>query len=589
MRITRIRVRAWKGVNASFDCDHVTAFLGPNGTGKTTAVSAVAYALTGRWPGIGDKYPALMALTEPSVPTDVEIETDDGVVVHRGYTAAHKASVWIQEGGDRVHGSKAEDRIGRLFGDVSFFADALEPERAIWRLSPEKFQTWVFGLCGAAAAWTPQRLTETVGDYGHDWNPALHRDPSICLAMNLAAVGESLLAAQRITRESEITAQTITSLREVTDEELEKARADHVAAVQDLARLQAALADPKPVEPAEPPVVRSHLDALRDELMAAEAELGAAENVAKAIHDAKLAAEEHLRLVSLARSRCAEGGSCPVCASKPEDGAWLDKAFTAATAMLQQSSDAVRNKAPELVRLCQERDAAAKQLQGLQRLWDHYDAQWANYQQALDAWRARGVGSEEEVSAVQVRSAQIKVKVAADVLAVTESAWTKWREVALHKDAVERSRAREAQLKALRTRLREVRTEMLRDATEPLQRSLASVAALAPQNGEFTVRTTDEFVQVGLMRGDRFIPYAAMSGAERLRATIALYAARRMLRPEPWSALFVDALEQVYAAEDRATILATLAAVTVLDNVFVAGACHDTFNVPGVRCHVTAS
>jgi hypothetical protein len=68
---------------------------------------------------------------------------------------------------------------------------------------------------------------------------------------------------------------------------------------------------------------------------------------------------------------------------------------------------------------------------------------------------------------------------------------------------------------------------------------------------------------------------------------MALYAAHRILRPQPWSGLFVDAFEHVYDHADRVAILEAIDAVGVLDNVFVAGAfdAGDAASAAGVTWH----
>jgi len=571
VRVKTIKVTNVKGITESFDCDHVTVFCGPNGTGKTTAVSAVAWALTGRFPGIGEKTAPLLQLGTPGRAMGVTLELTNGMVIKRGFTTGGQSLVHFALSSEVLTGKVAQTRIAGAFGDTELFTSALDAERGVWRMSPEKFQQWVFGLCTSAAAWTRERLEEAVGDSPEDWDGSAHKDPATCLAINIERVGESIRVAQRMVREAETTAATITSIREVTEADVQAARRDRDAALAAVTALKTALSDPKPVEPTAPSIARHLLEAMRVELADLEQATEKAAVVITNAHASEVSARQHLQFMRTSQDRCADG-ECPVCGSNPGQTDWISvnvQFAEEAHAAAVQSLSVARNYHRAIA---DKRDSLSRDSQHLAVSWERYDAAVESWRAAVAAWTDRRANAPKDVSEAALQSAEMQLRVATDALAVVEDAYSKFREVNVHMGAVDRAKAREEHLKALRNRLRDIRLQMLRDACIPLQDALLRMSPLAPHGTQWAVDVDGDFVQVGMKRGDKFIPYATMSGAERLRATLALHAAYRALRPQPWSGLFVDAFEQVYLPSDRYDILSALGQIQSIDNVFVAGA-----------------
>jgi hypothetical protein len=200
----------------------VTLFTGYNGTGKTAAVGAVAYALTGRFPGLLAVHPGdLLALAnDPRRGFRVRIEADDGTEVERGVDVTFEASTGTDKpehrflvgrpGGHPAKSKAAEGLLRTLFGDVAWFVEAFDPERSIWRLSGEKRKEWALNLCAGSSGWSRERLLGEIGKKSDDWNPELGRDAGTCLELNLDNLSERLKDLQRLVREANTVAEGVT-------------------------------------------------------------------------------------------------------------------------------------------------------------------------------------------------------------------------------------------------------------------------------------------------------------------------------------------------------------------------------------------
>jgi energy-coupling factor transporter ATP-binding protein EcfA2 len=226
MYLTTLILTGLRSVDhSSVQLGDVTLFTGPNGAGKTAAVGAIAYALTGRFPGVPMTVPGLLTLAnDPDKGFTVQLIGSDETIVERGIEIGSdgKASqkILVEHQNRRAEGKRAEAVINKLFGDVDWFIDAFDPERSIWRQSGEKRKEWALSLCAASSGWTIDRLTVEIGEKSEYWNGDLATDAGRCLDLNLANLYEKELGLRRLIKEAKVVADGVTVSDEVATIEL---------------------------------------------------------------------------------------------------------------------------------------------------------------------------------------------------------------------------------------------------------------------------------------------------------------------------------------------------------------------------------
>jgi len=204
----------------------VNLFVGPNGSGKTTIVGAIAYALTGQFPGfVGIRASDLLPLaTNPKEGFQVTLVAEDDdhersdITIERGVHRDGENFLKVSHGAKKSKGiESAKTMLGPLVGEVQWFLDAFNPEKSIWRLSDEKRKEWVLNLCAGASKWTKERLIKEMGGWTPkegelpDWNPNLAPDAATCVDLNLDKLKDRVLAAQKVVREAKVIVDGVTA------------------------------------------------------------------------------------------------------------------------------------------------------------------------------------------------------------------------------------------------------------------------------------------------------------------------------------------------------------------------------------------
>ena len=528
-KILSIEIDGLCGLHERVELSPVAVFTGPNGSGKSTVVGAVAYALTGRFPGVvGVTAEALQALApDPAgfvVALDASYAGATGDIRVRRGVQKGKRLLSVTLNGQTIRGVRdAEALIRQHFGDVDWFVDMFDQERSFWRMSQEKRSRWMFELCASASGWTKERVLAQLNisplsaddaafdDPANtaafqrkiDWNPNLGRDAASNVEINLQQLEERLLATQRVAREATSIAGGIAAPAFApTDEQLDDAEKAFRAAA-------AVNADVRQCADTS----RAKLDQL----------------------DKDIAAGDHELLLSEVLAGLAPK-QCPTC------GHTLDGAQAAAAA--KRLADVTAQLVIAQARLLEARRLEAEQRDALTEAVrvasERYEA---TFQVHKTLQHQKAVGSEREGQLT----------------------------------AATRAEARTVELKKLLEEARVVRRAMLKDSIQPLRKALSLLGALAPRQWAWMVDSDGSFRMARDMgTGEQTVTVEAMSAGEKYRATIALLVATSMIRREPWVGLFLDAFEQV-SDDVRADVLLALLAVQKaghVDNVFVAGAFH---------------
>ena len=147
----------------------MTVFYGPSGAGKTTMLGAIAFALTGHFPGVGQTAGDIGAIaTSPTCFAEVQADAPDGEVFVRRGVADGKLFVEVREPRELEDGqhylhrwtkpTEARAAIGRRFGDVATMCAPVDLAQSVWTQSAELQKRWAFDLCAPHAGWTPERL-----------------------------------------------------------------------------------------------------------------------------------------------------------------------------------------------------------------------------------------------------------------------------------------------------------------------------------------------------------------------------------------------------------------------------------------------
>jgi len=640
MKLTKVLITGMRSLRHSeIPLGGVTLFTGPNGVGKTAAIGAIAYALTGRFPGVPATVNDLLSLAnDREQGFRVELVADDNTVVERGIDVDGKpeAKFMVIHGGRRTKGKQAEVILREAFGEVAWFVDAFDPERSIWRMSGEKRKEWALNLCAGSSGWSMERLLGEIGKKSEDWDPELSPEPGTCLELNLDGVYDKLLGLNRLVREAKAIAEGVTVAEDLetiaervvsAEAELERARrkigeletslrstseqqtATEVAR-RERKRLEKAAADARveltKILPPEPPQ-RSFAPQ-----PSADAELVTLQLEAEATQEewAKACAEEEAAKQALAVLETLRAtGKCDFCGAESPNAARMAERLTDAVervaaaerkvAATYQRYDVAQDKEVGL-RFAIENQAAAEKV---------YQQEIASFEDRKNAFDSTWQTLLRNVQSIEEQIAKLPAD-RADVVISTrlEEDLVSWRaeharckatldglraELGVAQERAGQLKAAEAAterievLKTLQGRMKAVRDRMLDDATQPLSTRLGGLSALAPRGGRWGILRQERTVDVALWTkgGSPPLPVTSLSAGERMRGTIALLVARSLVRREPWTGIFVDNFEQIYPAEERVSVLRALVAAEragAVDNVFVAAACEPIVDEEGL-------
>lgn len=639
MKLTKVLITGMRSLRHSeIPLGGVTLFTGPNGVGKTAAIGAIAYALTGRFPGVPATVNDLLSLANSREEGfRVELETDDVTIVERGIKVDGKptAKFTVTRDGRRFKGDGAEMMLRKAFGEVAWFVDAFDPERSIWRMSGEKRKEWALNLCAGSSGWSMERLLGEIGNKSEDWDPELSPAPGTCLELNLDSIYDKLLTLNRLVREAKSIAEGVTVAEDLAtiaervtaaETDVERARrkigeleaslrsASEQQTAMEVARrerkrLEKAAADARteltrilPPEPPQRAVVPNP---------SADAELVSLQLEAEATQEdwAKACAEEEAAKQALAVVESLKAtGKCDFCGATNPDAMRMADRLKEATERVRAAERKVgetyqRNEVAQdrevTLRFALESQAAAE------KLYQQELASFEERKQTFDStWQTllRNVQSiEEQIAKLPAERADIAAS------ATLDADLTHWRaDYARSKATLDKLRAelgvaqertgqlkaaetaaeRIEVLKALQARMKAVRDRMLDDAMQPLSTHLLGLSSLAPRGGRWGILRQDRTVDVALWaKNGPPLPVTSLSAGERMRGTIALLIARSLVRREPWTGIFVDNFEQIYPAEERVTVLRALVAAVrqgAVDNVFVAAACEPIVDEEGL-------
>jgi energy-coupling factor transporter ATP-binding protein EcfA2 len=607
VRLTEVRIEGLRSLAGStVPLAPVTVLVGPNGGGKSTVLGAVAYALTGRYPGVvgvtaDDLRPLARAVAEGFLVRLYAMQArrdgpDQELIIERGCgPQGHRLRTMGSGVGASRKVHDAEATILKHFGEPGFAVDAFDPERSIWRKSIELRTQWAFALCAGKAGWSHARLREELGEPTEDWDPLVSEEPATCLEINLARLDERLVAAQRVVREATKIADGIALVdAEPTDEEIATAEKKVEAASVEQQRLKAALASAFALS-RDRARVQTELDAVNEELgrlkppdPPAPADQAAIDAFAAFKRDklepAKLAlahadATAELFRQVLQQLPIGSGASCPVC------NRHLD-AHTVET--LEARAGYAKQTLEELTRSFATLEAEASRLELAWGKAARHPADLASYDRALSAFASHRVTLQRSRDARQAELAALGVAIPgckeADVgkaeqakLAASQALFelrdrrTLAAERTGHREAARQAAARAEVLRARRDRMRAARERMLADGVTPLQTALGDLAALAPPGTHWSLQPYSGGIDFG-HTGTRFVPIEMMSSSERYRATIALLVATAIVRRPPWVGIFLDGFEQVdpTSRDQLLVALASLAQRGLIDNAIVA-------------------
>lgn len=625
MRLTEVRIEGLRTLGGvTVPLAPVTVIAGPNGGGKSTVLGAIAYGLTGRYPGvIGTHVDDIKPLArDPDEGFLVRLYSlqprrdgpDQELIIERGCgSKGHR----LRTMGSGVAASRkvhdAEATIMKHFGEPGFAVDAFDAERSIWRKSIELRTQWAFALCAGKAGWTHARLGEELGEPNEDWDPLASEEPSTCLEINLLRLDERYTAAQRVSREAATIAEGIALVDpEPTDEEIAAAEKRVDAAASEYRRLQTALGAARTLT-ADAARVREELDAVNEELKklrppeAPTPSPSVAETIdahgafqeqtldpaAKSL--SMVEAEVSMLKHTLGTLPDGTAPQCPICAShlsahtlqtlKARLG-YAEQKQEALTAELEQAE----RQAQVLYEACVRATAHKAEVEAYERALSGFASHRVSLQRSRDAREAElaaiGVHLPGCKEADVEKADQVHAE-AYTALAELRKRHTLARERAGQREAGRQADARAAVLSVRRDRMRQVRKRMLHDGVAPLLSALTELGMLAPPGSHWMLVPAKGGVAFGYAGdaaaalGQRFVPVEMMSSSEKYRATIALLVATAIVRRPPWVGIFLDNFEQVHPVHRPELLsgLASLARAGLVDNVVVAIA--DTAGVSG--------
>lgn len=433
MKLTSVTIKGIRGIADSEYClDGVVLVTGPNGSGKTTVLGSVLFALTGRFPGLpatSASFPLMgrNGSMDFAVKLTAAANNVDYIIIRS--VKKGKASVWLTDGAEELQGKDAESKIRHLFGDVAFLAEALDPQGSVWGLSREKRKAWASALCRSVAGWTKADLVREIGPARSNWNPDAMPEAGATLDLHVAKLADAVRDAQAVARQAEAIADNISGIdavrtpsssdiaqaeseyehaqREVYDAEQaknalasEEARANHIRSQRKEVERRAAAAASRlsqfliPSPPADATELRKQVDAEDAKLWEVEMALSDARAQARSIQD-RLSASYAVEKGLVA---AVESGCCPTCGSHGEFAELL-QTTKAAIALLKDALTPISDRITALTREEAERAATMRQLNAkLERASEDEKAYAANVEQAVQskAILAKSVAELEE-------------------------------------------------------------------------------------------------------------------------------------------------------------------------------------------------
>ncbi len=152
MRVTKISVHGLKNQDAEYHLGPVSIFTGPNGSGKTSILQAVRFAVLGHDPSLGkaaEKIAPLMAADEMAV--RLTAEKDGGAKLSVTRTLTNKGGKLSH--GVRVLPSDGEEKLAHLQARVAQELGGFVPVFDLGELlglSPDKRRAFLFALASEA-------------------------------------------------------------------------------------------------------------------------------------------------------------------------------------------------------------------------------------------------------------------------------------------------------------------------------------------------------------------------------------------------------------------------------------------------------
>lgn len=659
MRLTSVSIAGIRGIDREVvDLSPVTTFWGPNGSGKTSIAGAVAFALTGRFPG-------LVVPGKPAGGTEVlsKLATDatQGFSVRLSMADPNGSRGWVERGlaggksklsvswlNERASGAEAaEQLLFRLVGDVSWAIDMFDPEKSIWRMSPEKRKAWALGICASASGWSTKQLIGAIGPETNDWNPSLHSDAGVCLEMNMQTVDSRLKAAQKVVREAIVITEGVSAEREAdVQAEIDKleckiasvnseaqrlsrllasadteqatidrdrrARALLIPQIENLkSRLSAQVPPPPPQLPAQ---ALQDLDQIDMDMVCVLVDETEERELQVQLGSECAVLESDIQSLDRYSKLAGESGRCPVCGTT---GPWKGAdAFASRVAQLRARKQETLLRAAANQKRLEDLNALRMDLEQKRRslelsvalyneeLTAHAD-RCAKFESSFEALANTIQTLEEQLARVPPDRPNVDSSALSEKLSATQAELAQLTAqvneqrqklgVAAHRQgqlsAQSSAERRVEQLKDLLVTMRKARDRMLDDASAPLRRALESLEVVCLNGWQWTLRRDGTALDMVMQRESRSLTVESLSAGERYLATIALLVAKSIVRREPWSGLFLDNFEAIFPDNRRLAVirgLVTLCEMTnsPVDNVLVAGACEAPSDITGFKSYV---
>jgi DNA repair exonuclease SbcCD ATPase subunit len=626
MRLRSITIEGLRGIEKeTVELGPLTAFWGPNGSGKTSVVGSIIYALTGRFPGLlvpgkqSDSVAVVKGLaTDPKKGFRVHLKLDDAWV-ERAISGGKELTVSASASGEHSKGNEsAEQTIERLVGDVSWAVDMFDPERSVWRMTAERRKAWALGLCASASGWSRQQLIDAVGPATDDWDPTLHSDAGTCLELNMERTDTRIRSAQKVAREAAIITEGVSSESQASvqaeiarlEPHVERLRAEveridrllssattEQAAIERVRRqratLEAQVKDLRakiggllpPEEPVYPQQAADTVEQVDMDVVALQLEKSDEEDRYRSLSDESAKTLAEVQLAKHYQKMAGTGGRCPFCGT---EGAWknsdefdlkireLEKRMEDLNAQCKESTNRQHNVDRQLGAMETTRRQAALLVAMYKEDSAFYADRCKQFDEGFQALLNSAQALETQLGSlppdrpdIDPLSLEDSAARAQRSLAEATSQLNALRQklgVATHRQGQLSSQTKAAdrveQLKALLTKMRSVRDRMLDDAVAPLREALQSLDVVCVNGWQWNLVREGTNFEMVMQRGKRHaLPVEQLSVGERYLATIALLVAKAMVRREPWSGLFLDNFEAIFPESARCVVLQGLVAV----------------------------
>lgn len=563
--ITRLHLRDWHGISGTFDLAPRTLLTGPNGSGKTSIMEAIAVALTG-YTALGKKPGATLAHSSGKT-CSVGVESEDGHILSRTFKATDKGGTMTTTlDGDTV---KDADLAERLPASLRFHPAAVHPAEFL-ALSGDKRAAFLFGALGPDATGTID--PEQVG-MAFAWLKApLPADQILTLLAGeeksaRAEIERCVATIQRLTGQEQagLPAGTLSDWQA----KLKAAEAQLEALVQRQAKAgertqlagQRALHRSKlagviddcerKIQACAESMERDQVELDRCKAAAISANCGRAREVAATLDELR---ERGATLkAKAAEKRRQHGaidlhGSCPTCGTPADDlGALMDSLLQEATeaeAEFARTIEQGKELAAEQARL-QEAEKAAGRLPDLERsvrvtrdAAKSYQATLDSNRKALAEFDAGEQAAAADVSAAIEAPAMLQAQIDGARTAKAEAeqacrSFAKLQGVRQEKSLAEQERVKlEGHLEAVNgcvTRVKKLRDAKLGGAADRVRDPFELAVSTAFPGCEAWLEIVGDdgkpSVDFGIIRDGRQIGFDTLSGGERIAVLAALVGA----------------------------------------------------------------